>query len=430
MSAARSSARLGPKRAAPDGRPGPELQHHIPGRLWRIDYELPPDPSTGKRRRTTRRGFATKREAERALRDVLGRIDTGSHVDHSAQSVADYLTTWLAGIRVKPSTRAGYQQSIQLHLVQVKTPGGRPRPGIVGHRLQALDRRPPRRAVPLAGARGRQRRRAAPQRRHPRQGPAEAAGAQTVRHVHTSIRKALQDAVERGYVMRNVADLANPPTQRQARSRSAHDVWTAEQLARFLAAARGHRLYAAFHLLATTGVRRAELCGLRWDAVDLEAGVLRVRWTLVMVGGVLVEQDATKTDAGERTIALDPENRRRAARAPPSPTSRSASSSGRRGRTGPAGCSRPRWGSRSAPTPSCAPCRTWRACRGSAQADRPRPQTRLRDRGTARRPVSKPEVLSKRLGHASVAITMDIYRHVQEGEDAEAAALAARAILG
>lgn len=40
------------------------------------------------------------------------------------------------------------------------------------------------------------------------------------------------------------------------------------------------------------------------------------------------------------------------------------------------------------------------------------------------------EVLSQRLGHSSVAITLDTYRHVQEGEDAAAAALAARAILG
>lgn len=40
------------------------------------------------------------------------------------------------------------------------------------------------------------------------------------------------------------------------------------------------------------------------------------------------------------------------------------------------------------------------------------------------------EVLSKRLGHASIAITLDTYRHVQEGEDQAAAALAAGAILG
>ena len=52
-------------------------------------------------------------------------------------------------------------------------------------------------------------------------------------------------------------------------------VWTAAQTAQFLTRVRGHRLYAAFHLIALRGLRRGEAAGLRWCDVDLGAGTRR-----------------------------------------------------------------------------------------------------------------------------------------------------------
>lgn len=127
-----------------------------------------------------------------------------------------------------------------------------------------------------------------------------------VRHVHTMLRKALQDAVDRGYLGRNVADLANPPTQRAAASAGARDtVWTTDQLRAFLVAPAEYRLGPRWQLLATTGLRRAEVLGLRWSDLDLERGRLRVVRTVTEVRGRLVIQQDGKTDAAQRSLALD-----------------------------------------------------------------------------------------------------------------------------
>ena len=82
----------------------------------------------------------------------------------------------------------------------------------------------------------------------------------TVRNVHVMLHKALTDAVAWGYVSENVAEQARAPKV----NRRPPTVWTPAQLRRFLQAATGDRFYPAYVLAATTGLRRAELCGLRW----------------------------------------------------------------------------------------------------------------------------------------------------------------------
>ena len=93
--------------------------------------------------------------------------------------------------------------------------------------------------------------------------------ATTVSHIHRSLRKALADAVDVEQL------LAADPAARSKRPWSAAaepvQVWTADQLGTFLAAARSHRLFAFYHLAAYTGARRGELLYLRWSAVDLDA---------------------------------------------------------------------------------------------------------------------------------------------------------------
>ena len=80
--------------------------------------------------------------------------------------------------------------------------------------------------------------------------------------------------------------------------------WTPAQLGAFLDAAEGDRLYGLFHLVAHRGLRRGEACGLGWSDVDLDAGRMTVRRQLVQLGWEVYE-DTPKSDAGDRTIALD-----------------------------------------------------------------------------------------------------------------------------
>ena len=83
-------------------------------------------------------------------------------------------------------------------------------------------------------------------------------------------------------------------------------VWTPAQTIVFLDAARRHRLHALWRLIATRGLRRGESCGLRRPDTDLATALTTIRWQITQLGWDPV-QGAPKSDAGERTVALDAE---------------------------------------------------------------------------------------------------------------------------
>jgi integrase len=78
-------------------------------------------------------------------------------------------------------------------------------------------------------------------------------------------------------------------------------VWRPEQCGAFLDAATGERLYDLYLMASQTGMRRGELCGLRWQDVDIDTGRMEVKVQL-SAGG---EEGPTKTKAGRRSVPLD-----------------------------------------------------------------------------------------------------------------------------
>ncbi|WP_157430641.1 site-specific integrase [Actinomadura macra] len=82
-------------------------------------------------------------------------------------------------------------------------------------------------------------------------------------------------------------------------------VWTPAQTGLFLDRAALHRLYALFHLVAFTGLRRGEACGIEWADMNLDAGEIAIRNQRVMVSYTDIEDSAPKTDASDDTIPLD-----------------------------------------------------------------------------------------------------------------------------
>jgi integrase len=83
--------------------------------------------------------------------------------------------------------------------------------------------------------------------------------------------------------------------------------WTAEEVRAFLDYVRqaDERLYALWVLAATTGMRRGELLGLRWADLDLDAARVAIRRTVISVGYEVCESEP-KTKKGRRTIDIDP----------------------------------------------------------------------------------------------------------------------------
>ena len=130
--------------------------------------------------------------------------------------------------------------------------------------------------------------------------------ATTIRLHHVTLSHALTLAEKHHLVVRNVAQLAEPPRlQRQER----RTMTVEEVTTKLLPALKGHRLHVAFLLLFMTGLRRAEVAGLRWQDIDGQGEVMHIRQALVRVkhhaiGRTSLVFQEPKTEHSRRTIPL------------------------------------------------------------------------------------------------------------------------------
>ena len=248
---------------------------------WEYRFDLGPDPLTGKRRRRTKSGFATKREASKALRDALRAHEQGRSVRNSRKSLTEFLREWHTSVEpsLRPSTWVNYPDYFEAYVV----------PHIGDTALQDLT--PVRLNLLYAHLL--------------KSGRVRGAGglsAKTVQNVHRMMHRALRDAVKWDLVPRNVAEDALAPKSRRPKV----TIWTPEQLGAFVAHVRGDRFFALWLLVVTTGLRRGELAGLRWSDVDLVHETLSPTTPRVVVAGHAHESEP-KTTSGERRLALDPD---------------------------------------------------------------------------------------------------------------------------
>ena len=121
--------------------------------------------------------------------------------------------------------------------------------------------------------------------------------ARTVQYLHTLLRKALKQAVKWGLIPRNVTDAVDAP--RSAKKETKY--FSFEQVKAFLKVASEDRFWALYVLAFSTGLRRGELLGLRWEDLDLERGVLRVRRSLTPDGK---SYNQPKSAKGRRSVQL------------------------------------------------------------------------------------------------------------------------------
>lgn len=394
------------------------------GTRWRYRYELPPDAETAERRQGTKRGFATKREAQKALRDVLSRLDQGVTVGalDSRMTLATYLRSWLKGISVKPTTFSDYRKNLEIHTIP--RIGGVKLSALSPEHLDGLYRDLEKHGLAAKGCRTAGvtcKDNDCSKDRH------GGLAAKTVRNVHGTLHRALQDAAERGYVLRNVSDLAHPPAKARSRSRQARDYcWRLEELNGFLEHVRGDRLYAMWHLLAHSGVRRSEALGMFWTDVDFESCTATVRRTVTVVDGRVVWSETAKTAGSERTIRLDRE------------TVEVLRFHQKRQRAEFAEADVP-W-TRSGPMFTHADGQNINPERVTTWVRKHADELGLKRIGVhglrhthatiALRAGISPEVVQKRLGHADVSTTLSIYAHVFEHDDQGAAELVAAVMRG
>jgi len=240
--------------------------------VWEVRAYLGRDPLTGKPRQISKTVHGSAKAADEALRDLIEK--QAPRADGMGASFGQLLDRWLIEcerLDLSPTTLRTYRAQIETTI--------RPTLGKVG-----LTRLSAKHLDDLYGVM-----------------KTDGKTPKTIRNHHAIISAALHQAVRWGWVRTNVAEHAKPPrvSQRRVKAPSVDVVRAVIEAAE----ERDPRLAALLMLGALTGMRRGELCALRWSDVDLERGELEVSRSVIVVPGGLAEK-TTKTDRS-RPVALD-----------------------------------------------------------------------------------------------------------------------------
>jgi integrase len=202
------------------------------------------DPNTGKRRFITKTIRGTLTEAKRELTRLLGEVDRGEHVDPSRMTVGEWLETWLAATKAEVSakTHERYAEIVRCYL----------KPALGRRLLQKLS------AAHILKAYGDFDRNPSPRTR---------------RHIHWILKSALDGAVEALRLSRNPAP--SPKRLPKVEPKPVNTL-TVEQSMRLLEAIRHTTSYWPVLIALATGMRRGEILALRWKNVELDSGTVRV----------------------------------------------------------------------------------------------------------------------------------------------------------
>ncbi len=249
------------------------------GKSWCYVVDLP-RRADGKRNQKIKSGFRTRKEAEAALATTMAEANKGEYIEPSRMTVKDYLTKWLEDSvkhNNKKSTLVNYKYLLETHVFEeigeIELGSLQPR------HLQQLysDKLQNGRVYGEGGL-----------------------SATTVRRIHAVLRKALSTAVKWQLIRLNPADAVDAPKQ----SRKEMKCLTKEDVETFLEAVQSDTYKVLYLVAIMTGMRRGEILGLRWQDVDLDNGQASIRQSYIALHDGSMHLDTTKTKGSERTVAL------------------------------------------------------------------------------------------------------------------------------
>ena len=239
------------------------------------------DPATGKRVQHSKGGFRTRREAQAHLNEVVGKVQAGAWKPDRVLTVRELLEThWLPAQEsrgLKPTTLAQYRDVVAAWIVS--NLGGIRATALTPKDVQTLVEKL--RTTPTSQGR-------------------TGLAPRSLQVAVGVLKAAYAFAVATELLGRNpIAGVRRPSVEQRPPT-----TWDAATAQAFLTATADDRLAALWALALTRGLRRGELAGLRWSAVDLAAATLTVTHTRVMVGG-RAEESTPKSRAGRRSVPLD-----------------------------------------------------------------------------------------------------------------------------
>lgn len=354
---------------------------------WSVIVSQGFDPQTGKRKRTWRTVRGTRRDAERLLTELLHSRDHGIDTPPGRMTLAAYLSRWLetyAAPNTAPTTFVRYEQLLRLHVVPV-----------VGN-IQLTKLRPLhiQQAYNVARERG--------------------LSSRTLLQAHRVLREALHHAVRLELLARNPVDAVEAPRA----SRFDAPVLDLGDISRLLDASDQTAFGDMIYMGLMTGLRAGELLGLRWQDVDMDAAVLFVWQTCNWLPRQGYIFGKPKSVRSARPVALSPAaverlRRHRVAQLEERLMAGNAYAAHNLVYADPIGRPLARWNLRKA----------WERIQREAGLAGVRFHDLRHAHATLLlREGVHPKIVSERLGHSSVSITLDLYSHVAPSLQAQAAA--------
>jgi integrase len=356
------------------------------------------DPATGNRKRKWHSFKGTKRQAQIECARLIAAMKDGTYIEPSKITVAQFLDRWLEHItsQVTPKSHERYLGLVRKNIV----------PALGAQFLTKLRPVQISEAYSTALKNGRQ------------DGRSGGLAPRTVGHMHRVLKQALSQAVKWELLTRNPADAVDPPKV-EWKPVSTYDL---TETAEILEAVRGKRIFMPALLAVMCGLRRGEICALRWHHVDLDGAQLSVVESVEQTKSGL-RFKSPKSGKG-RKVALPPivvdELRSHRAR-----LAQELLKLGKRLSDGDFVVSHPD----GAMVPPIHVSQQW----GFAIAKTGLAKLRFHDLRHAHATHLlamgvHPKVASERLGHSRVGITLDLYSHVIPGMQEDAAADLDRAL--
>lgn len=244
---------------------------------WEARVTTGYDPGTGKQ---IQRSFSgkTQREVREKMQSALVDLNNHEYREPSNMTLGKWLEIWeqeyLNG--VKPFTKLNYSQHIRNHI----------RPALGNRKLQELSGTDIQRFYNDLMKKGGKKRLHDEEGRILKKGgqpvyePAPLS-AKTVKNIHGVLHKALEKAVKLGYIRMNPADSCELSRVEKTEIRPLDS----EDIAHLMEAVQNHPFRALFLTTLFTGMRRGEVCGLRWDCVDLDNGLVIINKQLQNIPG-------------------------------------------------------------------------------------------------------------------------------------------------
>lgn len=258
-----------------------ELGRKVRGRpvvRYQLTVDIGTDPTTG-RRKQYRKRFDTEDEARTELSKIQGEVAKGTHVHPSKVTVDRVVNDWLASKHsLKPSTLRGHRVVLQPVVEQLGDT-----------EVQKLTRRDVDDLILALRAGGLP---------SPGGKPRKPWSARTVNYMLSVFSAALDDQVKQGTLVRNVVRLVD----RIPGEQSEMQTFTEDEVEKLLEVSSGDQYWHAW-MLALCGLRRGEICGLRWSDVDLDSGLLTVRTSRVAAGSE-IHEGSPKSRRSARTLPM------------------------------------------------------------------------------------------------------------------------------